>query len=303
MRPIQVFRNVLQVSVVCLSFLACNEPLPEEQVEKTRTGQVPLSIDYNEVGGSLSNLIYRAKFAYNNSGQLVSVTDSVLTPPATPNGRALPWVNFYYQQGKLSEIVLRSNAIYFDQYNPQTDQNASRFYFEYSGNTVNVRQAVGAKQLRTFDFKTDGNGFPVRNNVVYGSTFLDAAGNIDYVAETNAAKERNPLGAWEVLDRKFDNHKNIFANSKEFQMLGVALAVSEWNMTTSFVPYLGILTTNNELSRTSRYCSTTEGCRLVSIVESETSSVDGKGFPTLRLTQVGIMGRHQYVVTYQKGKN
>jgi len=303
MRPIQVFRNVLQISAVCLSLAACNEPLPEEQVEKTQTGQVPLSIDYNEVGGSLSNLIYRAKFAYNNTGQLVSVADSVLTPTITPNRRALPWVNFYYQEGKLSEIVLRSNTVYSEQYNPATDQNATRFYFQYDGRKVTVRQLVGADEQRRFDFKTDDNGFPVRNNVVYGSTFLDATGNIDCVAETNAAKERNPLGAWEVIDRKFDNNKNIFANSKEFQILGVVLAVSDWNMTTSFIPYLGILTTNNELSRTVRYCNTIEGCRPATTVESETPSVDEKGFPTLRLTQVGVMGRHKYVVSYMKGED
>ncbi|WP_439555802.1 hypothetical protein [Dyadobacter sp.] len=288
-------KKVFQALLACMFLASCDQELMDKKDDRLEEKLIPAAIDYNEDGGSLSHLIYRAKFRYNSDDQLVSVTDTLLTPMAPPSGTARPWVNFYYQEGRLAEVVLRHNHDPGTHYDPKTDLKTARFYF-----SVRTRQVVEGQQKGTFSFKTDANGFPVRKNVRYGSTYLDAAGNIDFVAENNAAKARNPLAIWEILEQTFDQNKSIFANSKEFQMLGVLLAAYNWDLNTTFVPYLGILTTNNQISKTLRFCSKSEGCREPGTILSETASVNSQGYPTRRFVIVGAMGRHQFVINYKE---
>lgn len=289
-------KNVLRTLLPCLLFASCEQDLIDQPAARPADKLVPASIDYHEETGSLSHLVYRSKFQYNADGQLAQVTDSLLAPAS---GRLSSWVNFYYKDGKLAEIVLWPAGDPRIPYDPRTDTKASRFYFTYEGDVVNTRQVVGGEQKGTFSFKTDENGFPVRKNVQYGSLFLDAVGNVDFVAANNAAKAGKALGGWKVLDQQFDQNRNIFRNSKEFQMLGVILAAYDWNMVTSLVPYLGILTTNNEISKTLCYDSAADSCRTSGTVVSETASVNAEGLPTRRVAQVMVMGRYDFKVQYQ----
>jgi len=283
-----------------LLMVSCHQESIDEKEIQPKGKLLPSTIDYNEHIGSLSHLIYRANFKYNASHQLESVTDSLITSPVPASGNALPWVNFYYRDGRLTEIVLRSSDTHGEHYDPRTDPKSSRFYLTYENDLVRTIHMTGEQQKGVFDFKTDENGFPVKKNVQYGSTFLGATGNIDYVAENKAEKARNPLGSREILELTYDPNQNIFSNSKEFQILGVLLAAYHVNMITSFVPYLSILSSNNELSRTYRYCSITEGCRDAVTDLSETLSVNAQALPTRRLTQVGAMGRYQFIIQYRK---
>lgn len=287
-------KNLCQALLPCLLLVSCEQELPDQ--DPLQNNPIPATIDYREETGGLSHLVYRSTFRYNAARQLVSVNDSLLAPAS---GNVLPWVNLFYENGRLAEIVLRSVDSQRSPYDPKRDEKASRFFFTYHGDSVSTRHVVSGQQKGTFSFKTDADGFPVMRNVKYGSVFLDAAGNIDFAAELRAAKARNPLGGWEILNRQFDQNPNIFQNSKELRMLGVILAAYEWNMVTSFVPYLGMLTSNNELSRTVRYCSVSEGCRSEGAVLSETRSLNAQGFPTRRLLVVGAMGRHEFLIKYR----
>lgn len=287
-------KNLCQALLPCLLLASCKQELPDH--DPLQKSPVPATIDYREETGALSHLVYRATFRYNADRQLVSVNDSLLAPAP---GNVLPWVNFFYENGRLAEIVLRSVDSHRNPYDPKTDKKAARFLLTYDGDLVNTRHEVGGQQKGAFTFKLDANGFPVRKNVQYGSVFLDEAGNIDVAAELNAAKARNPLGGWEILDRRFDQNRNIFQNKKELRMLGVILAAYDWNMVTSLVPYLGMLTSNNELSKTLRYCSAAEGCRPEGTVLSETPSLNAQGLPTRRLMPVGVMGRYEFLIKYR----
>jgi len=291
---------IFSALLVSLLMVSCHQESIDEKEIQPEGKLLPSTIDYNEHFGTLSHLIYRANFKYNASNQLESVTDSLLTSPVPASGKALPWVNFYYQDDRLTEIVLRSNDTHGKYYDPKTDPKSSRFYFTYGIDSVNTIHMVGEQQKGMFNFKTDENGFPVKKNVNYGSTFLDGTGHIDFVAENKAEKARNPLGSREILELTYDRNQNIFSNSKEFQILGVLLAAYNCNINTSLVPDLGILSSNNELSRIHRYCSIKEGCRDTVTDLSQTLSVNAQALPTRRLTQVGAMGRYQFIIQYRR---
>ena len=290
---------LFQALIASLLLASCYHELLDKKAIQLESNPIPSTIDYNEQDGSLSHLTYRAEFKYNAANQLISVADYLLPSAGIQSGTALPWVNFSYQNGRLSHIILRSNEGPFKEYSPDTDRKASRFSFVYKGDSVQTRYVIDGKQKGAYNFKVDSNGFPVRRNVRYGSIFLDAMGNVDFEAENSAAKSQNPMGSWETLEQTFDQNQNIFANSKEFQMLGVLLAVYDLNMITSLVPYLGILTLNNELSKKKRYCNS-EGCQPANTIVSETVSFNRNGFPTHRLTQVGALGRYQYRINYKE---
>ncbi|MCX6212860.1 hypothetical protein [Spirosoma sp.] len=113
------------------------------------------------------------------------------------------------------------------------------------------------------------------------------------------SKSRNPNVFYEVLAQQFDQYQTVFAQSKEYQILAALLASFNRSVGSSTgLTGLDVLTRNNLISRTKKYCTTLYGCQ-TSTLNSETLQVNEAGFPLRPVAPVGVMGRFTYTITYQ----
>jgi hypothetical protein len=302
MNHFSVTRYLKFFLLVCPAIFSCSDLSEKLSPEYALT--LPAFIDYQESEGNLSTLRYRSIFNYDDSDRLLSVRDSLLGPPAG-NKPVSPWVTFTYAGNVLTRIGL--SAVTYDadpaHYVAAQYGQPAGFDLQYNGRKLDAVLMMNGRELQRISFALDERGFPVRINTSLGGTFLDAEGNIDYLAESKKRKEVNPQGYYEILDQKFDQQKNVFGESKEFQILAALLASSNRGVLGSLLPDMNnALTTNNELYRTVRYCDAAKGCAMGYKTTSETLAVNALGFPLQRISPVGVMGKYRYTIRYKNAE-
>jgi len=279
-----------------LAATSCQKLAPiDAEIAPTRL-TLPASIDYH-AEGTLAHLVYRSLFTYNAANQLVSVRDSLLA--ASPGNQPVnQWVRFAYDNNRLSAISI--DALSDDRDSDSYGQaKPGRFELAYTGQTINARLVIGGQTVKTASFAVDQQGYPLKTNVSLGQLFLDSRGNLDAAAESSWNKARNPNNFSEVVNQQYDPHQNVFAQSKEYQILTALLAVFNRGVFSSGLVGLdNALTTNNLLSRTIKHCTALYGCNTYTLV-SETQQVNERGFPTQRNAPLGAMGNFQYTITYK----
>ncbi|GAB3917500.1 hypothetical protein GCM10028804_05750 [Larkinella terrae] len=256
---------------------------------------LPAFIDYH-AEGTLAHLVYRSTFEYNDRNQLLSIKDN-LQSASTTSGT--PWVQFTYSDERLTRINLSSISNDLDSVGTSQIRPAS-FVLTYADQTVNAQLFVNNREVKKMSFQLDQEGYPVKRNVTLGQLFLDAQGHLDYVAETKMNKAKNPNHFFEVLDQEYDQNQNVFADSKEYQILAALLATSNRSVAdvTGLVGLDNALTTNNLRYRTIQQCTALYGCNGGKVL-SETQRVNAANFPTQRSARVGAMGTFYYTITYK----
>ncbi|GAB3314588.1 hypothetical protein GCM10027299_02880 [Larkinella ripae] len=260
---------------------------------------LPAFIDYH-ADGSLSHLIYRSQFAYNAANQLESVRDSLLAV-STTNKPTIPWAQFSYLNNRLTTISLSALSNDLDSTAYSRDKSA-RFDLAYEGQILQARLVIANQEIKKASFALDQEGFPQKTNVQLGRLILDSRGHLDSEAESRNSKARNPDNFYEVLDQRYDQDQNVFAGSKEYQILAALLATFNRSVAaaTGLVGLDNALTSNNLQYRTIRHCTGLSGCQ-TGTLRSETQRTNEAGFPLQRVAPVGAMGLFTYTITYKEG--
>ncbi|GAB3514080.1 hypothetical protein GCM10027341_56610 [Spirosoma knui] len=275
---------------------SCQTISPVEPDESVKGLTRPAFIDYH-ADGTLAHLVYRAQFTYNAINQLESVRDSLLAPSAV-NRPIVPWVKFSYLNHRLIGVSLRSLSNDLDSTAYSWDKPA-RFDLTYEGPTLSARLVIDDQEVKKASFGLDQEGYPLKSNVKLGRLYLNNQGHFDLEAESKDSKSRNPNVFYEVLDQQYDHYQTVFAQSKEYQILAALLASFNRSVGSSTgLTGLDVLTSNNLLSRTKKYCTALYGCQ-TSTLKSETLQVNKAGFPLQRVAPVGVMGQFTYTITYQ----
>ena len=273
-------------------------PVKVAKTDVRRSSVLPAYIDHHAEGG-LAHLVHRSTFEYNEKDQLQSIKDGLISPSPTAqlSTAVTTRAQFYYTNDRVTKISL---SIISTDYDPVGSHHVRPAIFEltYEGQTVNARLMLDNQEVKKSSFQLDQAGYPLKSNVSYGQLLLDSQGHLDYVAESKRNKTKNPDNFIEVLDQQYDQNQNVFAESKEYQILTALLATFNCDMLaiTGLEGLDNALTNNNLRYRTVRHHSL---YGYTGTLVSETQSVNSLGFPTQRSAPIGAMGIFFYTITYK----
>ena len=294
----------LSITLVSLTAFSCSD-----QTTLTPTGpkgarMLPDYIDYNPTGG-LSNYKYRSRFVYDNANRLLAISDTMLYQSASGH-QTNEWVRFRYTNNVLTTIDIPGIIAFPTDPGPSTYFKDAHFDLTYTNQTLDARLLLDGLEAQKVSFNLDQAGFPVKTNTNLGELIFDGQGNIDYKAIEEKRKQNNSQYNVVVLTQQYDTNKNVFADSKEVQIMAALLAATNRNDPNDAInlpsELLGLgnpLTTNNLLYRKKRQCSPQYGCsdREEPIIDAQT--INEAQFPIKRLCSVAAFGQYQYTIQYK----